>query len=71
MPMKDAENHVAEHRRADMAPRQLPGAARDHQRQETEDEGETTTSAQPRTFRCGFEQFDALFPLLLLDKLDD
>ena len=74
MPMKEASIHAAKHRRADVAPRQLRGAGGDHQRQETEDEGKRRhhhrPKAQPRAFCCGFEQMNALLPLLL-GKLDD
>src|ERR1700730_13246547 len=48
------QNHAAEHRGADVAPRQLRGAAGDHQRQETEDEGKRRhhhrPEEQPRAF---------------------
>ena len=73
-PDERCQYHAAEHRRADVAARQLRGAGGDDQRKKVKDEGEGRhhhgPEAQPRTFGGGFEQRDAAFPFFLRE-LDD
>ena len=74
MPTKGREDHAAEDRRTDVAPRQLRGAGGHHQRQQAEDEGERRhhhrPEPQPRALGRGLEQRHALLALLL-GELDD
>ena len=74
MPEQRRGEHAAEHRRADRAPADRAGAARDHQRHEAGDEREAghhhRPEAQARALDRGIDDRSAALALLL-GELDD